>query len=93
MLHYVDLVDVDDVVVVDRHVDLKSSGTNYFVGGYTNNLFGGVMPTSSKGSSNTVGDVVFMCQGRPTIVISQISDPDGVVTMVKSIMNEMYPRK
>lgn len=92
MLKHIFLSDVDDVVVVNRHVSSKSQGTSYIVGGYGNHTFGAVMPSNSQGQSKSIGDVVFMRNGKPYIMISSIPDPDGVVTMIKSVMNELYPR-
>lgn len=86
------LSDVDDVVVVNRHIRSESRGTSYIVGGYGNNTFGGIMPSHSSGDSNTVGDMVFMRYGKPYLVIGDVPDPDGVITMVKSVMRELYPR-
>lgn len=92
MLKRIFLSDVDDVVVVNKHVSSESKGTSYIVGGYGSHTFGAVMPSNSQGYSKSVGDVVFMHHGKPYIMISSIPDPDGVVTMIKSVMNELYPR-
>ncbi len=86
------LSDIDDVVVVNRHVRSESKGASYIVGGYGNNMFGGVMPSHSSSDSNAVGDVVFMRNGKPDVMIGDIPDPDGVAAMIKSVMRELYPR-
>jgi hypothetical protein len=92
MRNFIDLVDVDDVVVIDRRLNSKSESTTYFVGGYGNHVFGGVAPSNTQTHSNSTGDVVIMHQGKPKIILNHLPDPDGVANMVKSVMNEMYPR-
>ena len=39
---------------------------------------------SSKSRSKTVGDIVFMRQGRQDIVFSQVADPHGVSRLAKA---------
>lgn len=83
---------IDDVVVVNRHVRSESKGSSYIIGGYGKHMFGGVMPSHSSSDANAVGDIVFMRHGKPDIMIGDIPDPDGVATMIKSVMKELYPR-
>jgi hypothetical protein len=72
--------DIDDVVVMNQHRVSQSDymGTSY--GKYTRF---GTGSTRSKGK--TVGDVVFMRQGKSVIRFNQIADPHGVVRLAKSV--------
>jgi hypothetical protein len=71
--------DIDDVVVMNQH---RVSQSNYMGTSYGRYARFGTGSTQSK--SKTVGDVVFMRQGKPVITFSQIADPHGVVRLAKS---------
>lgn len=66
---------VDDILVMNSHS--VSQGQFVSVGRYTRVGMG-------SGRSRTVGDVVFMRQGKPFIVFRQIGDPHGLERLAKS---------
>lgn len=72
--------DIDDVVVMNQH---RVSQSNYMGTSYGRYTRFGTGSTRSKGK--TVGDVVFMRQGKPVIRFNQIADPHGVVRLAKSV--------
>jgi hypothetical protein len=71
--------DIDDVVVMNQHRISQSNYTGTSYGRYAR--FG---TGSTQSRSKTVGDVVFMRQGRPAVRFNQIADPHGVVRLAKS---------
>jgi Double zinc ribbon len=71
--------DIDDVVVMNQHRVSQSNFTGTSYGRYAR--FG---TGSTQSRSKTVGDVVFMRQGRPAVRFNQIADPHGVVRLAKS---------
>lgn len=73
------LQDLDDIVVMNQHRSSQSQYTGTSTGRYARVGFG-----SSRSTSTTVGDVVFIYQGRPYIIFSQFSDPHGIVRLAKS---------
>src|SRR5829696_6413204 len=72
--------DIDDMVVTNQHRVSQSNYMGTYYGRYTRF---GVGNTQSR--SKTIGDVVFMRQGRPVIRFNQIADPHGVVRLAKSV--------
>jgi hypothetical protein len=78
------LKDVDDIVVMNQHRVSQSSYMGTSTGRYARFGYGS---STSKGIS--VGDVVFMYQGRPYIIFKQIADPNGVVRLAKSARKQL----
>jgi len=72
--------DIDDVVVMNQH---RVSQSNYMGTYYGRYARFGTGNTQSR--SKTIGDVVFIRQGRPVIRFNQIADPHGVVRLAKSV--------
>jgi hypothetical protein len=40
---------------------------------------------SNRSTGITIGDVVFVSQGRPFITFNQVQDPHGLAKLIKSI--------
>jgi hypothetical protein len=78
------LKDVDDIVVINQHRISQSSHVGTYTGRYTRFGYG---TSSSTGVS--IGDVVFMYQGRPCIIFRQITDPNGVARLAKSARKQL----
>jgi hypothetical protein len=72
--------DIDDVVVMNQHRVSQSNYMGTYYGRYTRFGMG-----NSQSRSKTIGDVVFMNQGRTVMRFNQIADPSGVVRLAKSI--------
>lgn len=73
------LEDIDDVIVMNQHRVSQSDHMGTYYGRYARFGMG-----SSKSRSRTVGDIVFMRQGRQDIVFSQVVDPHGVARLAKA---------
>jgi len=72
---------VDDVIVKNKKL---SSGSDR-VGTFT-----GSMLATSSGSSGTIGDVVFMRNGKPTVTFLQVSDPNDIATLANIVIEEFF---
>jgi hypothetical protein len=68
------------VVVMNQHRVSQSNYMGTYYGRYTRFGMG-----NSQSRSKTIGDVVFMNQGRTVMRFNQIADPSGVVRLAKSI--------
>jgi hypothetical protein len=80
----ISLKDIDDIVVMNQRRISQSSYMGTYTGRYTRFGYG---TSSSTGIS--VGDVIFMYQGRPAIIFRQITDPNGVVRLAKSARKQL----
>jgi hypothetical protein len=74
------LKDIDDVVVMNQHRVSQSQYMGTYSGRYVRFGMG-----NSESRSKTIGDVVFMDQGKTVMRFNQIADPSGVVRLAKSI--------
>jgi hypothetical protein len=75
---------IDDVVVMNRH----TSSQTYSIGNYYSGRHS-IMGFSNRNStSRTIGDVVIMNQGKPFITLNQVSDPQGVKNLIKSMKKQ-----
>jgi hypothetical protein len=73
----INLSELDDIIVMNQH--RSSEGTRLYVGTGARTAYG---MGQSKG--RTIGDVVFIYQGKPVIIFRQISDPHGVARLAKT---------
>lgn len=75
LANYVILTSLDDVAVTNRY--RVSQGQNYgvFTGQRYRSMSGGFYTSTGNSRSTSVGDVVFMYNGKPLIQFSQVSDP------------------
>jgi hypothetical protein len=80
--NYITYGALEDVIVMNQK---RISQSNAY-GSYARSKYhvSGIGTTRSSGT--TVGDVVFIAQGRPIVTFTQIQDPRGLVKLVKSIM-------
>ncbi len=80
--NYITYGALEDVIVMNQK---RISQSNAY-GSYARSKYhvSGIGTTRSSGT--TVGDVVFIAQGRPIVTFTQIQDPSGLVKLVKSIM-------
>jgi ribosomal protein L37E len=65
---------------MNQHRASESQHTGYYSGMYYSRFGYG----SGSSTSKTVGDVVFLYQGRPAIVFRQIADPYGIARLAKA---------
>jgi len=72
---------VDDVIVKNK----KTIPGSDRVGTFTGSVL-----SISHVSSETVGDVVFMRGGKPTVTFSQVSDPNDIVSLAQVIIEESF---
>jgi hypothetical protein len=80
----ISLKDVDDIVVMNQHRVSQSSYMGTSTGRYARFGYG-----TSRSTGTSVGDVVFMYQGRPYIIFKQIFDPNGVARLAKSARKQL----
>jgi hypothetical protein len=78
------LKDVDDIVVMNQNRISQSSHMGTYSGRYVRFGYG-----TSRSTGVSVGDVVFMYQGRPSIIFRQITDPNGVSRLAKSARKQL----
>lgn len=72
---------LDDVVVMNQKRISQSNGQ----GSYGRSKYHIAGTSTSRSTGITVGDIVFVSQGKPIITFHQIQDPRGLVKLVKSI--------
>lgn len=81
---------LDDVVVMNSHRVYNSTR----VGNYSSFARGfGISSGTSSGKSVSIGDVVFMSEGKSIITLGGISDPSGLKKIAMAVKKELYPRK
>jgi hypothetical protein len=79
--NYVALAALEDVIVTNHKRISQSTGyTSY---GRSKYHIAGT--GSSRSTGITIGDIVFVSQGRSFITFSQVQDPSGLVKFIKSI--------
>jgi hypothetical protein len=69
---------------MNQHRISQSSHMGTYTGRYTRFGYG-----TSRSTGVSVGDVVFMYQGRPSIIFRQITDPNGVARLAKSARKQL----
>jgi len=72
---------VDDVVVKNKKVtsDLDRVGT-----------FTGSVLSTLSGRSGTIGDVLFIKDGKPTVTFLQVSDPNDLAYLAMTVIEESF---
>lgn len=75
---------MDDIVVMNQHRISQSSHMGTYTGRYARVGYG-----TSRSTGISIGDVVFMYQGRPYIIFEQIADPNGVARLAKSTRKQL----
>jgi ribosomal protein L40E len=86
---------IDDAIVSNSHRESQSTRIGTFIGGGQLGKqfgFGGISPSYGTGESHTVGDVVILFNGQPVHKFSQISDPQGLARLIKSVKKELYDK-
>jgi ribosomal protein L40E len=81
------LKDVNDITIMNQHRVSQSEHMGVYSGRYARFGMG-----NSTSRSKTIGDVVFMIDGRPIIVFGQIADPHGVARLAKSSRKQILQR-
>jgi hypothetical protein len=79
--NYVALGALEDVVVMNQKRVSQSSG----YASYGRSKYHIAGAGGSRSTGMTIGDVVFVSQGRPFITFSQVQDPHGLAKLIKSI--------
>lgn len=87
------LRDVDDVIVMNQNRRSHSERIGAFTGSGFRYGFSGTTVGTSKGISETIGDVVFMKDGIPYITFAQISDPSGLARLAKTVKKQLFVEK
>jgi len=72
---------VDDVVVKNKKL---TSGSDR-VGTFTGSIL-----SISHVSSGTIGDVVFVKDGKPTVTFLQVSDPNDIASLANAVIEELF---
>lgn len=79
--NYVTLPILEDVVVMNQK---RMSQSNSY-GSYGRSRYHIAGMGANRSTGITIGDIVFVSQGRPIIIFHQIQDPCGLVKLVKFI--------
>jgi hypothetical protein len=79
--NYIAFGALEDVVVMNQKRVSQSSG----YASYGRSKYHIAGTGGSRSTGMTIGDVVFVSQGRPFITFSQVQDPRGLAKLIKSI--------
>jgi hypothetical protein len=79
--NYVSLPALEDVVVMNQKRISQSTG----YGSYGRSKYHIAGTGGSRSTGMTIGDIVFVSQGRPFVTFSQVQDPRGLAKLIKSI--------
>jgi hypothetical protein len=79
--NFVSLAALEDAVVMNQKRISQSTG----YASYGRSKYHIAGTGSSRSTGITIGDIVFVSQGRPFITFNQVEDPRGLVKLVKSI--------
>ena len=79
---------IDDVIVTNQRRISESQSSGIYYGTRFGSMRTGTGNTRTTSSSITIGDVIFMVDGRPFITFTQIKDPHGLARIAKSVMKQ-----
>lgn len=80
---------VDDVIAMNK----QSTSTSSRFGGFTavsNKTFMGTGLSMGSGESRTLGDVLFMKEGKSIVTFSKVSDPDLLANLAKTVIKKLF---
>ena len=77
------LSDIDDIVIMNQHRESQFQGNRYHFRG------SGLSYGTGRSSGKSIGDLVFIYQGQPSITFRQIQDPSGVARLAKAARRNM----
>ena len=77
------LSDIDDIVIMNQHRESQFQGNRYHFRG------SGMSYGTGRSSGKSIGDLVFIYQGQPSITFRQIQDPSGVARLAKAARRNM----
>lgn len=75
-------------VVVNNHSGASNTDS---IGSYSRSRYNLSGFGNARTTSMTIGDVVFIADGKPYITFRQVSDPHGLASVVKSIRKAAKP--
>ena len=75
---------LEDVVVNNQRRTSSTDSVAFYSGSY--HRYAGSLSgvRNTKGTSVTIGDVVFIADGKPFITFNQVADPHGLARVVRS---------
>lgn len=77
---------VDEVIVSNQQRVSESNSA----GMYSRGKYGaGVYSGSSSGTSHTIGDVVFIADGKPIVTFGPVADPHGLARLAKAAVKDI----
>jgi hypothetical protein len=79
--NYVSLQALEDVIVMNQKRISQSTG----YASYGRSKYHIAGTGGSRSTGITIGDIVFVSQGRPFITFNQVQDPRGLAKLIKSI--------
>jgi hypothetical protein len=77
------LSEIDDIVIMNQHRESQFQGNRYHFRG------SGMSYGTGRSSGKSIGDLVFIYQGQPSIIFRQIGDPSGVARLAKAARRNM----
>lgn len=83
------LIFVDDVIVKNQGRTSESNRFGTFIGD-GNRTFAGTDMSMSHETSGTIGDVLFIREGKPIIIFYQISNPHAVARLAKAVIGQLF---
>jgi hypothetical protein len=82
--NYIILTALDDTAVTNRYRVSQGQNYGYFTGYRYGSMRSGIYTSRGNSKSKSIGDVVFIFNGKPLIQFNQVSDPSGVVKLAQS---------
>jgi hypothetical protein len=81
---YIILTSLDDVAVKNRYRVSHGQNYGFFTGQRYGSMRSGFYNSTGNSKSTSIGDLVFIANGRPFVQFNQVADPSGVVKLVES---------
>ncbi len=79
---------IDDVIVTNQKRISESQSSGIYYSQRFGSMRSGQGTSKTTTSSITIGDVIFMVDGRPFITFQQIKDPHGLARITKSVKKQ-----
>jgi double zinc ribbon protein len=81
---------IEDVIVNNQRRVSNTDSVAFYSGSYHRYAGSSSGIRNTKGTSVTLGDVVFIAEGKPFITFSQVTDPHGLARVVKSLKQQTH---
>lgn len=84
---YIMISSLEDVIIMNKKTSSHTNRIGNYMGARNLNMMTGIGTSTTK--LNTVGDLVFIYEGKPFIKFMQISEPDGLDKLILSAKKQL----